>query len=166
LSSSHRHNTILPSFWIHATDKFGDKFRSSVNHILSTIGARLDKRMKGKTTARSQPIPVACLVEETVVASRTKRESATAAECSQSIHCKEMVTQFRSVTGAAFPVIHTAEDEEPNGEQRKAMWKFNVSTSMVKGKGKKSRIRRSSESHRFRNVSQTKRAADRDHQLN
>jgi hypothetical protein len=52
-----------------------------------------------------------------------------------------------------FPVIHIAEDDEPNGEQTKAMWKLNISRSMVKGKCKKSRIGRSSELDPFRTVS-------------
>jgi hypothetical protein len=148
-------------------ERFSDKFQGLVHHVLSSIGERLDKRTKGKVTTPSQPIPVTCLVEETAVASRTKRDSATTAKYLQSIHHKKVDTHYQSVAGVLFPVIQIEEDEEPNEEQSKAMWKLNISRSMLKGKGKKTRLGRSSELDPFRTVSYgIKRAADRDHKIN
>jgi hypothetical protein len=91
-------------------ERFSDKFQGLVHHVLSSVGERLDKRTKGKATAPSQPIPVTCLVQETAAASRTKRDSATTAECSQSIHHNEVDTHCQSVAGVPFPAVQTEED--------------------------------------------------------
>jgi hypothetical protein len=146
---------------------FSERFRSSVDYIRSVILEKLDKRTKGKKISKA-PVPVDCRVAQAVVSSRSERDCATTAEYLQSLHMKALDVRLqKDIAGESFQVIQIAKEEEPTLEQRKAMWKLNITAKMVKGRGKKCGLGRSSQLASLRNISYgIKREADQDHKLN
>jgi hypothetical protein len=145
-----------------------DHLRKTVDYIRSIIRERLDGRTRGKKSSKEGPVPVECLVDQGVVEARTKGDCVITAQYLQRVHREPMEMGIvRDIAGSSFQVVNIRKDEEPSLEQRKAMWKLNITAKMVKGRGKKCGIGRSSELDCLKNISYgIKREADQDHQLN